>query len=377
MFCEPKTQSMNKIPIILVVEDDFTSRTVLTSMLRQEGFETLAASTIQAARQMMEQKSFDMAIMDVNLPDGNGLELCRWLKNESPGREVPALFISSDATIQTKLAGFDAGAVDYITKPFNRAEVLARVRMHLRLFQAYQSMLELQAIKLAQLANAQRAMLPQPESLPEAQFQAFYQPLQEAGGDFYQVLPIGRRIHDYIIADVCGHDVGTAMTTAALQALIRQNGSVLYAPNEILKNINQVVRGIMAEGQYVTLMHARLNRQTNRLVLTGAGHPPAILQKMDGAFELLWLEGDVVGAFDNPDFGTVEQAVRPGDRLFLYSDALIECGASDWRAGAGRVIAHLKQLPRASLADTISEIIQFRLKSGGAADDITLIGTEV
>ncbi len=78
MFCELKTQSMNKIPIILVVEDDFTSRTVLTSMLRQEGFETLAASTIQDARQMMEQKSFDMAIMDVNLPDVNGLELCRW-----------------------------------------------------------------------------------------------------------------------------------------------------------------------------------------------------------------------------------------------------------------------------------------------------------
>ena len=185
----------------------------------------------------------------------------------------------SEQDVRTKVAGFDAGAVDYITKPFHRAEVMARVRTQLRLHAAHRAVIELQALKLAQLASAQQAMIPQPESLPAAGFRLYYRPLQEAGGDFCHVCAVGGSLHDYIVGDVCGHHVGTAMTTAALQALLRQNCSALYSPVEILNTVNRVARSMFADGEYVTAVYARVNRQTHRLTLANAGHPPAILQK--------------------------------------------------------------------------------------------------
>ena len=119
--------------------------------------------------------------------------------------------LSAEQDVRTKVAGFDAGAVDYITKPFHRAEVMARVRTQLRLHAAHRAAIELQALKLAQLASAQQAMIPQPEKMPAAGFRLYYRPLQEAGGDFCHVCAVGGSLHDYIVGDVCGHHVGTAM----------------------------------------------------------------------------------------------------------------------------------------------------------------------
>ena len=77
-------------------------------------------------------------------------------------------------------------------------------------------------------------------------------------------------MHDYVVGDVCGHHVGTAMTTAAIQALLHQNGTALYSPPEILKTINRVARTLVHGGRYVTLVYARLNRRTHRLQVASA-----------------------------------------------------------------------------------------------------------
>ena len=125
------------------------------------------------------------------------------------------LFVSGEGDVASKVAGLDAGAVDYVTKPFHRAEVLARVRTHLRLSRASRAVVELQAVRVAQLASAQHAILPQPAAWPEARFAVEYRPLHEAGGDFYDVLQPGEGVIDYLVADVSGHDLASALPTAA------------------------------------------------------------------------------------------------------------------------------------------------------------------
>jgi sigma-B regulation protein RsbU (phosphoserine phosphatase) len=373
---------MDVLPIILLVDDDPTALNVLGAILRQEGLEALSAATVQEAQAMAASESFDLAILDVKLPDGNGLDLCRWMKNQSRHADVPVLILSSDDDVRTKVAGFEAGATDYVTKPFHRAEVLARVKTQLRLHKAYRSVVELQALKLARLTDAQQAMLPQPERMPEAKFRLYYEPLHEAGGDLCQVFQLGRGLHDYMVADVCGHDIGTAMTTAALQALMAQNCTALYSPVEILRIINRVACSIISEGQYITTIYARLNRQTKRLTLVSAAHPPAILQRRNGELLRLQMEGDVLGVFESAEFGSLEVAVEPGDRIFLFSDALVEGtgpqdSPSDWEAGMEKIMQTCGTLADWDLRSAVTGLACQLLGDDAPRDDVTILGIEV
>jgi sigma-B regulation protein RsbU (phosphoserine phosphatase) len=370
---------MDGQPIVLLVDDDPTALAMLTGMLRQEGFETLGASTAREAKDLIAQAPFfDLAILDVNLPDGNGLDLCRLINGGELTTGATVFILSIDGDVETKVAGFEAGASDYITKPFHRAEVLARVRTHLRLKQASRSVIELQSLKLAQLALAQNAMTPRPEQMPEAKFDLRCTPLQEAGGDLCQVLQFGPYLHDYIVADVCGHDVGTVITTGALQALFKQNCSPLYSPNEALHTINRVTLSLLPEEQFITVVYARLNRKTNRLTVVSAGHPPAVVQKVDGTASALWLKGDVVGAFETPEFQVLESTVRPGDRVFLFSDALIENGEkTKWEDGIEQFLRVCGQSRGMELQAEVSELAGLAVTRGAPTDDITLMGIEV
>jgi sigma-B regulation protein RsbU (phosphoserine phosphatase) len=370
---------MDTQPFVLLVDDDPTAVAMLAGILKQEGFETLEASSVQEAKDLIAQAPFfDLAILDVHLPDGNGLDLCRLIKDGSLITEAPVLMLSADGDIETKVAGFLAGAVDYITKPFHRAEVIARVRTHLRLREAYLSVIELQSLKISQIASAQQAMIPHPDQMPAAKFDLCYQPVQEAGGDLCQILQLAPHLHDYIVADVCGHDVGNAMTTGSLVALFRQNCSALYTPVEALHIINRVTLSLLPEGQFITVIYARLNRRTNRLTLVNAGHPPALFQKPAGEASALWPKGDVVGAFDGPEFGVLDVEVGRGDRLFLFSDALIETGGgTDWQHGTERLIRVCGQFAKADLKTEVSALAALAAENGSPSDDVTLIGTEV
>ena len=370
---------MGGLPVVLLVDDDPTALAMLAGILKQEGFQTLTASTVRETKDLIARTPvFDLAVLDVHLPDGDGLELCRWMKSGSPATDAPVLIVSSDEDIETKIAGFEAGAVDYVTKPYHRAEVLARVRTHVRLHKAYSSMIELQALKLSQLASAQRAMIPNPEQMVEAGFDLYYRPMQEAGGDLCQVFKLAPHLHDYIVADVCGHDVGTAMATGSLCALFRQNCSALYSPGEALHIINRVACSLLSEAQFATVIYARLNRKTKLLTLVSAGHPPAVIQRVDGEVSALWLEGDVVGAFENAEFGLLETAVRPGDRVFLFSDALIENGAEiNWEAGIEKVLRLCEKLREKDLGGEVHGLAGLAAAEGGPTDDLAIMGIEV
>ena len=121
--------------------------------------------------------------------------------------QIPVIFISSHDDTSTKLKGFDVGGVDYVTKPIVRAELLARVSTHLRLKQAFDMLVELQAERIRRLSTVQESLMPRPADLPAARFEVVLEQMLQAGGDFYDVIPVGDEIVDYLVADVSGHDL--------------------------------------------------------------------------------------------------------------------------------------------------------------------------
>ena len=102
---------------ILVLEDDLALSAGLCFELDACGHLTVAAYHCEKARQLLEKEAFDLALFDVNLPDGSGFDLCREVKEKYPN--LPVLFLTANDLEEDVLKGFDLGADDYITKPFS------------------------------------------------------------------------------------------------------------------------------------------------------------------------------------------------------------------------------------------------------------------
>ncbi len=118
---------------ILIVDDTPANLGVLSDFLDEAGFEVLVAQSGQIALERLEYVVPDLILLDVMMPDMDGFETCRQLKHHSVTRDIPVIFMTALSDTANKVTGLNLGAVDYITKPFQQEEVLARVHLHLKL----------------------------------------------------------------------------------------------------------------------------------------------------------------------------------------------------------------------------------------------------
>ncbi len=115
---------------ILLVEDDASIVSALSDLLQNEGFAVCSCSTQNEACQLLSERSFDMALLDVTLAQGNGFAVCAAAKEAAP--EMPVIFLTASDDEYSTVAGLDMGAVDYIAKPFRARELVSRIRNALR-----------------------------------------------------------------------------------------------------------------------------------------------------------------------------------------------------------------------------------------------------
>lgn len=133
---------------ILIIDDTPTNLGVMVGHLEAQGYRVLIAQDGEEGLQRAELTHPDVILLDVMMPGANGFEICRRLKSRASTREIPVIFMTSLTETRDKLAGFAAGAVDYVTKPLQPEEVIARVDTHLKLHAA-QTQLEGQNTLLA------------------------------------------------------------------------------------------------------------------------------------------------------------------------------------------------------------------------------------
>ena len=111
---------------ILIVEDDITFSLMLTTWLGKKGFVVRSSSSVSDAKRRLGEEAFDLVISDLRLPDSDGIDLLKWLKNTHPS--LPLIMMTSYAEIQTAVQAMKLGAADYIAKPLNPDELLERSR---------------------------------------------------------------------------------------------------------------------------------------------------------------------------------------------------------------------------------------------------------
>lgn len=365
---------MQKSPRILVADDREINRLVLGEILRRQGYEIIEAENGAEARKLAVDTAPDLILLDIMMPGEEGTQTCRLLKENPATADIPVIIVSALSDVTKKIESFDVGAVDYITKPFHAVEIAARVRLHLRLSRAQNELANMQAQRLAEIADAQREIISAPENDQEARCFVERRSLAEASGDFHDVIALSPRSYFYFVADVSGHGLKASYTTAALKALTSQNATAINTPQETLKSMNAVLHRILGEGNHVTGVCAVINRATEKVEVVCAGHPPAMRLSGNGAVTEIGAPGDPLGAYHSVVLHSQTIHANPGERIYLYTDGLIESEGRVRSEGSRLLAGLIKETATLSMAESVKEIFS-RLASTN--DDATLMGIEI
>ena len=216
---------MRTPPKILIVDDTPVNVDLIENVLATEGFRTLTSFDGPTAVSLSQAERPDLILLDVLMPTETGFETCARLKSDPATADIPIIFLSSLDDSKSKVTGLKIGGVDFISKPVHGEELLARVRIHLRIGEINRKLVQEHRTQMDALRVAQQAILVSPEDCPEAAFGVYYRPLEEVGGDFYDVVNIAPGVFGYFVADISGHGVSASFLTAAVKALLRQYAS--------------------------------------------------------------------------------------------------------------------------------------------------------
>lgn len=365
---------------VLVVDDSEVNRCYLRYILEEEGYHIVEAASGEEAVAAIPEVQPLLVLLDVVMEGIDGYETLQVLKGAPNLARIPVIMLTSLDDQESKLKAFELGAVDYIVKSANPAEVKARVRVHVRLALDNIQLIERQAASLGRLSEAQRSFLTTPADVPGAKFSVYYRSLQEAGGDFYEVSPVGEDVFFYIVADVAGHDIGTSYVTPAVKVLLKQFATPAYSIEETFQYMNGVLAKTVCQETYLTAFALRINRRSQKVVFLSAGHPPAVYVPTEGPCRFVSSRSPFVGMMEEQIYHSDSMDVHPGDRFVLFTDGLVEGGPDGelvgWQAGIDRLLPLLSEhrgLPLSELPGALVSLIG----ADTAADDVAVLAVEV
>jgi sigma-B regulation protein RsbU (phosphoserine phosphatase) len=367
---------------ILVVDDSPMNLQLLVRTLQGSGHRILAARNGRAALEIAERARPDLVLLDVMMPEIDGFEVCRALKSRLETREMVVIFLSALGEVSDKVSGLSLGAADYITKPIQAEEVLARVANHLMrqyLERELRRSRDRLDRELANAAHMQRLILP-PEMPRHAalDFAAFYQTSRHAGGDYYDVLPLGPDRFGLIVADVSGHGAPAAIVMAMIRAVLHTYPGVPDDPPAVLHHLNRHFRYLWETAMFATAVYGVLDAARGTLRVSSGGHPPPLMVRSGAGAAPLAVPPSLMLLFtDLGEVACFEQPLARGDRIVLYTDGVTDRQARDGTLyDAERLTAMLTRVAPASPAEIIGYVVaDLDTFAGGLEpdDDQTLV----
>ncbi|MFC1708393.1 response regulator, partial [Planctomycetota bacterium] len=138
----PQTQRERNAPLVLIVDDNPRNLQVLGPTLREQRYDLTAATDGETALRIAHEAEPDLILLDIMMPGMDGYTVCERLKASPTTAEIPVIFLTARTDTDSLVKGFELGAVDYVTKPFQRQELLSRVSTHLELREARRRLVE-------------------------------------------------------------------------------------------------------------------------------------------------------------------------------------------------------------------------------------------
>jgi sigma-B regulation protein RsbU (phosphoserine phosphatase) len=367
---------------ILIVDDMPVNLRLLSHMLTEQGYKVRSVINGQMALTATQAAAPDLILLDINMPGMNGYEVCERLKADERTYDIPVIFISALDEIQDKVMAFTVGGLDYITKPFQFEEVLARVETHLSLRRLQKQLQEANQRfeqELALAGRIQTSFLPDVPHVPGWQLAVTLRPARETSGDFYDLNPLSDGQLGIIVADVVDKGVGAALYMALSWILLRTYTAEYPAqPEHVFSAVNRRMVTDAHTDQFVTAFYGILDPTSGRLTYCNAGHnPPYLASAQDKpSVKRLNTTGLPLGVFEDTDWKEEIVQVAPGDALVLYTDGITEAQNSEqYLFGEDRLLTCVQSNLGRSAQDVQNAILADISEFVGQApqvDDITL-----
>ena len=389
---------------ILIAEADPASTEALQATLNRWGYEVLTAQNYLEVLDILRDKGIDMVIMDWHISKINGIEFCRKIRELNDEKYIYTIFLTAKERTKDLVQMFDAGADDFLTKPFNTEELRCRIKAGMRIMEMENNLYKKnRLLKEANLkimddlkyaADIQKSFLPYDiPNIKGVDVSWEFLPSDQLGGDMLNVLRLDEIHYGIYVADVSGHGISAALLSVLLSRLLSENWDVLKirtnfppyyylaSPKNVLESLNKQFPMDSSIGQYFTILYGILNIYKKTFTWSNAGHPYPILIDEKGVELLTDASGPPIGFFKEPEYQESRLSIELDQKVILYSNGILNAmNQFDQRFSDTRMKEVLQKNKRSKLNKILSNLIlqidKWTGGKGGLNDDIILFGFE-
>lgn len=381
-------QSLEKAEI-LVVDDSRDWLDYLQRTLQRQDFTVHTLSSPEAVLDALDRAPIDLLILDTETEDLCADTLLQEIRGIADFSDLPFLLLMPHGETPDLTRDHFLPPCDFVQKPFGKEEFVTRVRALMRI-KRLQDRLEHSTRKIQgelELAKTvQQNLLPlPPPSRMGLDIAARYLPSLELGGDFFDVVDLGRTATGLFLADVVGHGVSSALFTSFLKAQLLHWSIQMQKdkPGDTLTDMNQALsKTFRGSGRFVTALYATYQPGLETLFYANAGHPAPLRIPAEGDPE--FLEGAEVplGILATNRYATREAPFRTGDRIFLFTDGILEQRVARGTElfGKDRIVRSLvatRDRPlEESLAALLADLEQWAGRPPPYTDDVNILAFE-
>ena len=377
---------------VLVVDDEPRNVRLLSMILKTQGYDVLQGYSGEEALEKVETESPDLILLDIMMPRMNGYEVCKRLREAEHTEAIPIVMITALRGLDEKIKALDIGADDFISKPFDKLEVLARIRtllrvkyLHDELVSAQKKLKEQNKLlkdELEMAREVQQALLPKEMEMPQGlEFYHQYLPTLDVGGDFFDIAKISPSSIGVFIADVMGHGAQPALITVLIKTLLSELVHESQNPAGLLSELNQRYNALVRQmGIFTSAFYLTIDVNKQEVVFSNAGHPPPLLICKENLElkELPKESGLALGLAGDYNYQNHERKLKRGDTIFLYTDGLFDVKNQNGKVfgleNLKSIVANNLKLKNILLIQTIVDTIrEFTGDINTNPDDITVL----
>ncbi|MCB1218300.1 SpoIIE family protein phosphatase [bacterium] len=356
----------------------------------------IVAKNGRDALQIVDQRGIDLVLLDVIMPALNGVEVTKILRRNPSTKDIPIIIISSMTEYKDRVEFFKIGANDYMPKPIDNGELMARVDLQLQLcrlrkevrvanehLRSQNHMLEQHISRIERELNmargVQRAILPPGDKVFRNLSVNFeHRSSEDLGSDFIDFMEDEFGRFSLIIADVSGHGIASALIASQLKVLfVSMSQERDLSPPQVMEHINQLSTRFLTENYYFTAIYIRYEPSSGRMSVVNCGHVPLLFMEAEsGKIKQIESGSAPLGFFAEEKYSEVVLHPKPGDMALLLTDGITEhTNAGNEMFGLPGVVnvfrRHREQAPAQLIGSLFSECASFGNKPV-FADDITI-----
>jgi len=313
---------------ILVVDDEPVNLQVIVNHLSLAGYDVTPADSGAALYAELDRNNVpDLILLDIMLPSVSGYDVCRKVRERFSAHELPIIMLTTKDKASDIVNGLAAGANDYIAKPVNRDELVARVQSLISMKESIRMQNRFSIIQneLEIATEIQKVIVPQ--ALPDfknIRFAVKYETSTQVGGDYYDYHIIDDRHIGVLVADVAGHGIPAAIVAAMMQVAFTFYKTEFKDPSILFTKINSVMAKY-PHGIFMTACCVYIDLDNKKLYHSNAGHRPLLIWRKDGN-EIISdkIYDRPIGIIPESKYSFNEIELHDNDRIILYTDGIIE-----------------------------------------------------